>query len=239
MNSSATDDRVRADLSDSPPPPLASKQHTFRFLLIVVGIAFVGALQTRHLAQPHAAPSRIPLYISVAALQLLFVWFVNKGIRAHGYSLVTLVGRRWKSATSALVDIFLGLAAVVLLRALTLSLRLAFGPTLAKVSFLLPHTFAESVTWICLAAIAGISEELVFRGYLQRQLWSLTQSLSVAILSQAAVFSVSHLYQGWRPALVTGLYGLVFGFLAAWRRSIVPGAIAHAATDMLGGLFGH
>jgi membrane protease YdiL (CAAX protease family) len=239
MNISATDDRARAGLSDLPPPPLASKRHTSRFLLIVAGIAFVGFLQTRQLSQAHAVPSRIPLYISVAALQLVFVWFINKGIRARGYSLVTLVGRRWKSARCGLVDISLGLAVVLLLRALTLLLRLAFGPTLAKVSFLLPHTFVESAMWICLAAIAGISEELVFRGYLQRQLWSLMQSLPVAILAQAAVFSVSHLYQGWRPALVTGLYGLVFGLLAAWRRSIVPGAIAHTATDMFGGLFGH
>jgi hypothetical protein len=28
---------------------------------------------------------------------------------------------------------------------------------------------------------------------------------------------------------------LVFGLLAAWRRSIIPGAIAHMVVDILGG----
>jgi membrane protease YdiL (CAAX protease family) len=56
------------------------------------------------------------------------------------------------------------------------------------------------------------------------------------LLLQAAIFSVGHIYQGWKPALVTGIYGLIFGLLAALRRSIIPGAIAHAIADILGGL---
>jgi len=43
-------------------------------------------------------------------------------------------------------------------------------------------------------------------------------------------------YQGWKPALVTGVYGLVFGLVAALRRSIIPSAIAHAAVDIIAGL---
>ena len=36
--------------------------------------------------------------------------------------------------------------------------------------------------------------------------------------------------------VVTAAYGLVFGLVAAWRRSIIPGAIAHAIVDIMGGL---
>lgn len=94
----------------------------------------------------------------------------------------------------------------------------------------------ESAAWVLVAAIAGVCEELVYRSYLQPQLWSLNRSLPAAILLQALIFAAAHLYQGWRPTLVTAIYGLGFGLLAAWRRSIVPGAIAHALIDMLGGL---
>jgi membrane protease YdiL (CAAX protease family) len=90
--------------------------------------------------------------------------------------------------------------------------------------------------WAAVAIIAGSCEELIYRGYLQRQLWSLTQSLSVAILLQAIIFATAHLYQGWRPAMLTGVFGLAFGLLAAWRKSIVPGAIAHSLIDIVGGL---
>jgi hypothetical protein len=36
--------------------------------------------------------------------------------------------------------------------------------------------------------------------------------------------------------LVTEIYGMVFGLIAAWRRTIIRGAIAHAVVDIIGGL---
>ena len=41
------------------------------------------------------------------------------------------------------------------------------------------------------------------------------------------------------PAQVDGLlcFGLLFGVVALWRRSLRPGMIAHAATDIMSGLF--
>jgi membrane protease YdiL (CAAX protease family) len=33
------------------------------------------------------------------------------------------------------------------------------------------------------------------------------------------------------------LFGLVFGLFAIWRRSLRPGMIAHALTDIVGGIF--
>jgi membrane protease YdiL (CAAX protease family) len=57
--------------------------------------------------------------------------------------------------------------------------------------------------------------ELVFRGYLQRQLWSLTRNLPAAILLQSFIFALRQIYQGWKPALITAIYGLLFGLVAA------------------------
>lgn len=94
------------------------------------------------------------------------------------------------------------------------------------------------MVWVIVALVAGTCEEMVYRGYLQPQLWSLTGSLPLAIVVQAIVFATAHIYQGWRAAIITGVYGLAFGVLAAWRRSIVPGAIAHSLIDILGGLAG-
>lgn len=220
---------------DAAPPPLASRRHTLHFVVIVGGIAGVGLLQARRSAPSHPV-SHVPLYLSLAALQLLFVWFVRKGIRAHGYSLLGLLGRCWRSSSEAATDIVLAVTFVVLLRGLTALLHHVLGPSLANARFLLPSGTIESLLWAAVAIIAGSCEELIYRGYLQRQLWSLTQSLSVAILLQAIIFATAHLYQGWRPAMLTGVFGLAFGLLAAWRKSIVPGAIAHSLIDIVGGL---
>ena len=83
---------------------------------------------------------------------------------------------------------------------------------------------------------AGICEELVYRGYLQRQLWGLTRSLPLALVLQSLIFGFGHIYQGWKPAMITGIYGFIFGLVAAWRRSIIPGALAHTIVDVMGGL---
>jgi membrane protease YdiL (CAAX protease family) len=84
--------------------------------------------------------------------------------------------------------------------------------------------------------VAGLCEELVFRGYLQRQLAVLTRSTVAGLVLQAMVFGVSHGYQGVKAVINITILGLLFGLVAQWRRSIVPGAIAHALTDIVGGL---
>jgi membrane protease YdiL (CAAX protease family) len=190
----------------------------------------------RRLAAP-AAGSHIVLYVSIAALQLLFVWFVRLGIRARAGKLFDLVGTRWSKPADVVPDISLALLFVLALRVSSPLLRHLLGQASANTAFLLPTGFAESVLWIAVSITAGVCEELVYRGYLQRQLWALSGNLPSAIGLQAVIFAVGHAYQGWRPAVITGIYGLGFGFLAAWRKSIVPGAIAHALVDVIGGLF--
>jgi membrane protease YdiL (CAAX protease family) len=59
----------------------------------------------------------------------------------------------------------------------------------------------------------GISEELAFRGYFQRQLRAMTGSVAAALGLQAVLFGVSHGYQGLGPCLRITTYGLLFGLL--------------------------
>jgi membrane protease YdiL (CAAX protease family) len=85
---------------------------------------------------------------------------------------------------------------------------------------------------IVVAISAGVCEEIVFRGYLQRQFRALTGSAPIAVLLQAVVFGVPHVYQGTRLAAMVCLYGILFGVLALWRRSLRPGILAHAWSDI-------
>ncbi len=226
---------VPGGFGDPRPPLLASHRHTIRFVLIVCGIALFGFLQSR---RSTLAPieSRVPLYLSIAALQLLFVWFVHKGIRARGGSLRDLIGKRWRSPLDGIGDTGLALVSVIGLRGCSALLQYLLGSPLANIGFLLPNGALESVLWVGVAIAAAVCEELVYRGYLQRQLWALSGSLPVSITLQALIFGVAHAYQGWRPAVITAVYGLVFGLLAAWRKSIVPGVIAHSLVDVIAGL---
>ena len=87
-----------------------------------------------------------------------------------------------------------------------------------------------------LSISAGISEELVFRGYLQRQLTAFTGRTSLGLFLQVAVFGIARGYQGVRSCLTISIYGALFTVLALWRKSLRPGMIAHAWTDIVSGL---
>jgi membrane protease YdiL (CAAX protease family) len=228
-------DRVLGGFKDSPPVQLASPRHLRRLIYITVGIAVAMLLQARG-SSPAQTAARFPLYVSLIVVELVLVWFVVIGVRARGSDAKDLVGQPWRTAVDALFDIVCAAGTVGLLRFLGPLLSQLLGRWTATTGFLLPKTGSEVALWIAVSIVAGVCEEIVYRGYLQRQLWSLTRSLPAALFLQSVIFGLGHVYQGWKPALVTAIYGLVFGLVAAWRRSIIPGAIAHAVVDILGGL---
>lgn len=227
--------RLFGGVTDSTPAPLASPRHLRRLIYITMGIAAAMLLQARRPA-PIESASRIPLYVGLIVVELVLVWFVVIGVRARGYKLIDVVGRRWRTAADAIIDLLCAAGTAALLRYLGPLLFQLLGRWLTATGFLLPKSTSESVVWIAVSIAAGVCEEIVYRGYLQRQLWSLTRSLPAALVLQSMIFGLGHIYQGWKPALVTAVYGLIFGLVAAGRRSIIPGAIAHAAVDIIGGL---
>ena len=58
----------------------------------------------------------------------------------------------------------------------------------------------------------------------------------MALFLQAAVFGIAHGYQGLRNCVAIAIYGALFTLLALWRKSLRPGMIAHAWTDIAAGL---
>ena len=101
---------------------------------------------------------------------------------------------------------------------------------------LLPRTGLETAFFLGLSLTAAICEELIYRGYLQRQFAAWTGSAAAGIILQGAVFGLSHAYQGTAMVVTIGVYGCLFGLLAAWRKSLRPGMLAHFLQDGIGGL---
>lgn len=79
-------------------------------------------------------------------------------------------------------------------------------------------------------------KEFVYRGYLQQQFRAMTGSLPLAVVLQALAFGAAHLAFPWQIALMTVFLGLLLGTVAAWRRSLGPGMLFHASTDILTGV---
>ena len=106
------------------------------------------------------------------------------------------------------------------------------------VDILLPQTPLEVCVWILTATSAGFCEEFVFRGYVQRQLLALSNSTPFAVAGQGVLFGLMHAYQGWRLVVHIIVIGVLFGALAAWRKTLRVGMIAHGWSDIWSGWLG-
>ena len=132
-------------------------------------------------------------------------------------------------------DVAIGLLFWVVWREAGVLVKLALGQDNAKsIASLLPEGPVELLLWLALSVSAGVCEEVVYRGYLQRQFSLLGNSAAVGLLVQAILFGISHGYQGLKLVVTITVYGILYGLLAQWRRSLRPCMIAHAWSDAIG-----
>lgn len=99
---------------------------------------------------------------------------------------------------------------------------------------LLPRTRRERVTFVLLSLVAGLGEELAYRGYAIPVLAPALGPVGAAALTSVS-FGVMHAYQGVLGVVRTTVLGgfLAWGLLAAG--SLWPPIAAHAVVDVLAG----
>jgi len=217
-------------------PLIAPAWHTIVFIAIFLGLSVAGGF-FQHAVKQHpqaTVPSgnAVSRYISVVISEWLLVLYVRMGVHKRGVRLRDLVGGRWATPTAVMRDVALGAGLWAVWMGLMNSHVLGGGTNAAQ--GLLPQGILQSVTWVPVALSAGFCEELAFRGYLQKQFQAITGSALFAVLIQAIVFGIGHLYEGVGPVARITLFGVLFGLLALWRKSLRPGMIAHAWSDIFG-----
>jgi uncharacterized protein len=227
---------------------VASPKHTIRFVAVVLGIAALLAFQahqsqTAVVAPASAPPSHVGQYVGMLVFLWAMLWFALVGVRRRGVSLRELIGGRWRTPrdvafTFVTAIVFLGIAQVVLELTKNGLTWIGQSPTeegRRTMAFLGPHGFVECSLWVLLSVSAGFCEEVVFRGYLQRQFTALTRNATYGLVISAVIFGLGHGYQGWRSVVAITIFGLLFGTLARVTRSLRPGIVAHALQDVLAG----
>jgi uncharacterized protein len=216
---------------------IANPLHTILVLAAQGGLVFRAMMR---MDQMRAAVNvdRVQIYERTMIFEWLMFGLVILGVWLNGSRLAAVLGSRWRSVSEILRDAGIGLAFLIVSVMLG-SIVGAHTNGAAQnraVQFLFPHGGVEITLWIFVSVTAGICEETIYRGYLQRQFTALTKNAPIGIILSAAVFGVSHAYQGFGHAIQIGLLGAMSGILAFWRKSVRPGMIAHALQDILGGL---
>jgi membrane protease YdiL (CAAX protease family) len=214
----------------------------------VLALSFTGSERVAaRVGRPHG---RLILYIGSIAVDWVIVGYIWLGIKRRDVRLRDVIGGKWRSADEVMTDFAIAvgfwISSSLILAALKFALRLAtldmgksmeqLGELKKTLGFIVPDGPVEILAFVALTMTAGFCEEVIYRGYFQQQFRAWTNNLALAIVAQGILFGASHGYQGWRFMVLIAVYGCLFGILAAWRKSLRPGMMAHAWQDMFSGI---
>lgn len=233
--------------AETKPAPIAPLWHTLLIIAVILGNSFLGSSKLEHVGSGTQG-SRLLLYGGTFILELVLVLLIWLGIRLRGVRVRDLIGGRWNTVEDFLLDVGLAVGFLVASLLLLFVLRIALGvvdlhnlqksqdEAMRTLGALAPHSYLEAGFFVVLSVSAGLFEEIIFRGYLQRQSQALANSAVIGILVSGILFGLAHGYQGWRNMIVIAVFGLFFGIMAHFRKSLRPGMIAHGLQDSAAGI---
>ncbi len=211
-------------------------------LVLVLGFLSIANLKSGHGA--HSGHGHVRIYLATIAYEWLFTVYVWWGLRRSGGTLRELIGGRWKSIEDFLIDIavatgtWIGTLLVIAVAAIAMGMDHSgsLDDARKQIGFLAPQSGFEVFLWICLSATAGFCEEVLFRGYLQKQFTRLLRNQWIAVLVVSILFGLGHGYEGPQRMVLIAILGLSFGVLSILRKSLRPAMMAHTLQDTISGL---
>lgn len=101
--------------------------------------------------------------------------------------------------------------------------------------YFMPQTPDERRWWVVVSTVAGVSEEITWRGVQPPLLAYVTGSSLAGVVLSAVMFGAAHALQGWKSASVIVLFAMAFQLLVWISGSLVLAMIVHAAYDITAG----
>jgi uncharacterized protein len=215
--------------------PFAPAWHTAVVLLLLLLLVAWSGLH--HVLRPDHMNHRITSYIAISAAEWLITAFIWLGWPESRLAMRILTGAMSTKLQFLLRDVGLAIAFLLVGNTLLAMIgHLMHATPNESLRNLLPHGGPEVGCYLFLALTAAICEEIIYRGHLQRQFTRWSKRASIGIVLQGVIFGASHAYQGKSMMLTICVYGCLFGLLARWRGSLLPGMMAHFLQDGVGGL---
>lgn len=173
-------------------------------------------------------PARRKYFFLVIGQQLFFLLLSLLIAQVEWVPLFTRPKNLWSFGVAA--AILIGLIAVMLPR-----WRKAVEKRERRVYLFMSGEGKDKVLWVVISLLAGIGEEITYRGVMFVLLWRLTGSALAAALIAAAIFGISHYVQGWKSAVLIGGFALVFHGLYWISGSLLAPMIVHFIYDVTAG----
>lgn len=104
------------------------------------------------------------------------------------------------------------------------------------VHLFMPANATERAWWIAVSVLAGIGEEITWRGVQAALVGALTGSFWIAAVICAISFGFAHFIQGWRSTAVIVVFALGFHALVWLGGSLYVAMVVHVAYDLTAGV---
>ena len=222
-------------------PPFWQYGYTVALVGLMLFMSYSGADKQGEFAKRFG---HMVFYGVTIATELVLLGLAYLGMRFARMRLREVVGGRWNTSEDFLFDLAVAFGFWILSYAILIGLGAAMHMARPgaidegkkTIQQLAPQGAVELFLWLCMSVTAGFVEEIVFRGYFQRQFSTLLRNVWVGMLASAAIFGLSHGYEGKQRMLLIFVYGAMFGTLAILRKSLRPGMMAHAWHDGFQGI---
>jgi len=224
---------------------LAPIWHTILIVVIVLANSYFTARSfASHVGEATTVKQRTWGYAFTIALELFILLLVWIGLRLKKHTLRELIGGRWNTPEDFLIDVGIAIGFWVIAAAILIGVAYALGHVneaaindmKQRLQGVIPRSGMEVTIFISLSVIAGLVEEIVFRGYLQKQIGAIAGNAYVGVIVSAMIFGAGHGYEGTKNMIRIAAFGVLFGVLAVWRKSLRPGMMAHAFQDTFAGV---
>ena len=244
------------------PSSVAPVWHTAALIAFILALSIAGAYRNPGAVDP-ARVHRLQTYGVTAVLEAVMVGWVAFGLRLRKIPVRSLFGAVpgnlrsialdagiaivfWIGSMSALGTValfWMSVEAAITHRLPQMQAGRMIPPSPSEqhavhaVLRLAPSNGTEIACWILLCLLVGVAEELVFRGYLQKQFTAWARgAAAVGVALSAITFGAAHGWEGVRSMFMLTIFGVFFSLLALFRRSLRAGILAHGWHDAFMGL---
>jgi membrane protease YdiL (CAAX protease family) len=207
---------------------MISKSRAWTFCGLAIALLGIPAIVTgQRLLSLHPAANSAVLVRELAILALtgMLLWLVRTRERLPLSSIGIGSAHLGRSLAWGLGLAFVCFAAVVACLVAYSALGVHYGEG-ASAAHSLPVTLLVVIR-------AGISEEILYRGYAIERLQSLTGSRWLAAAISLAAFAGFHVRQGVAGIVLAAVLGAIITGFYLWKRNLVAAIFAHFLVDFI------
>jgi hypothetical protein len=151
-------------------------------------------------------PAKTRLYRNMIVMQIVLLGYSVAVARHNEMSLLGTSPALWVWLISAIYVAFIGLRLQAVWKKMNAERK-------SRARRLLPENPHHLRYWVPISFLAGVGQEIAFRGVAFEILRDLSGSTTFAIVTCVMAFAFAHMVQGWRGVLGTGIVALLMHFL--------------------------